>query len=586
MKKIIISICLIIIFFLIFFSYNTYENFNFSVQKTKYIPQYVGPILFYDYNDNIIGTYPDDKIWPNFFEKKNNKYINLIGAGKPFDIKFPKAKKGSIGVKGYKGLDGDIGPSGIKGLPITGEKGDKGDKGDRGDRGETGGCDICDKGDRGDKGNKGEKGDKGDQGDRGDRPLKKEAEIGIKGETGDMGPTGTLKGNTGNLGQKGPKGDKGLPGNVQAIKGEPGHLNPIINDDYLQINRQDNTNSPREITIGNNISTINIDTNSPYINKNFCIEKNGIERCINKDDIIRLYEFNNPICTCPNGIIADRDKCTFNGVACKQCSPGYYKKKTTINAKWRKNIESTICEACDSSKCGPDEYLINCSNNNPGKCETCKGCPHGEHRVNCGAKNPGTCSQNNCVCPNGTKVTGSACTSNGANICTECNDGYYKYANTNNCNKKRSCPNGVRSEGNNTTDRTCKTWIETGWNGPYFRIYSRQGGHYKNAYILSWNGRYLWSYVIWGGKVYRYKNLGNKNSTTERETEWLPEANNKEIKFMMGEKIIGGDDFKCKKHTSNPDDAVSENGVCYKNGGWSSNNTNYFSIKYKNRSLQ
>jgi len=80
MKKIIISICLIIIFFLIFFSYNTYENFNFSVQKTKYIPQYVGPILFYDYNDNIIGTYPDDKIWPNFFEKKIiNIYLNMLG---------------------------------------------------------------------------------------------------------------------------------------------------------------------------------------------------------------------------------------------------------------------------------------------------------------------------------------------------------------------------------------------------------------------------------------------------------------------------------------------------------------------------
>ena len=444
MKKIIISICLIIIFFLIFFSYNTYENFNFSVNKTKYIPQYVGPILFYDYNDNNIGTYPDDKIWPDFFEKKDNKYINLIGAGKPFDIKFPKPKKGSVGVKGYKGLDGDIGPPGIKGLPITGRKGDKGDKGDRGDRGETGGCDICDKGDRGDKGNKGEKGDIGDQGDRGDRPLKKEAKIGIKGETGDMGPTGTLKGDTGNLGQKGPKGDKGLPGNVEAIKGAPGLLNPIINDDYLQINRQDNINSPRKVTIGNNRSTINIDTNNVYINKNFCIEKNGIERCINKDDIKRLYEFNNPICTCPNGIIADRDKCTFNGVACKQCSPGYYKQKTTINAKWRKNIQSTICKACDSSKCGLNKYLINCSNDNPGKCETCKGCPGGQRRVNCGATSPGTCLQNTCSCSYGTAATGSACTSNGANICTKCNRGYYKRGNScvqNSC----SCNGGNRA---------------------------------------------------------------------------------------------------------------------------------------------
>ena len=695
MKKIIISICLIIIFFLIFFSYNTYENFNFSVQKTKYIPQYVGPILFYDYNDNIIGTYPDDKIWPNFFEKKNNKYINLIGAGKPFDIKFPKAKKGSIGVKGYKGLDGDIGPSGIKGLPITGEKGDKGDKGDRGDRGETGGCDICDKGDRGDKGNKGEKGDKGDQGDRGDRPLKKEAEIGIKGETGDMGPTGTLKGNTGNLGQKGPKGDKGLPGNVQAIKGEPGHLNPIINDDYLQINRQDNTNSPREITIGNNISTINIDSNSPYINKNFCIEKNGIERCINKDDIIRLYEFNNPICTCPNGIIADRDKCTFNGVACKQCSPGYYKKKTTINARWRKNIESTICEACDSSKCGSNKYLINCSNDNPGNCETCQGCPAGERRINCGAKNPGTCAQNVCKCTVddditvGNAASGANCTTNGGNICHTCYNGYYKqgnicrqcqdcpsgqyrkdcggtsggtcqgcqgcpagkrrincggknpgtcaqnvckctrdgitvgnaasgaactsngankciscyggyYRSANNCYKKRSCPsnhlgaNGVRSEGNDTTDRTCKSWSETGWYGPYFDYNSKSDGHYKRAYIVSWDGSNLWSYVLWNAQVYWYKWLANKNSTTQTETSWMPwpgGATERETKFQVGSKKYGGDDFRCEKHSRAPNypnsnfdnrnPVVNNNGVC--NGSWSSNQTNYYSIKYKDR---
>lgn len=493
MKKIIISICLIIIFFLIFFSYNTYENFNFSVNKTKYIPQYVGPILFYDYNDNKIGSYPDDKIWPDLFKKKDNKYINLFGAGKPFDIKFPKAKKGSVGVKGYKGLNGDIGPPGIKGLPVTGRKGDKGDKGDRGDRGETGGCNVCNKGDKGDKGNKGEKGDKGDQGDQGDRPLKKEAEIGIKGEKGDMGPIGTLKGDTGNLGQKGPKGDKGLPGNVLAIKGAPGHLNPIINDDYLQINRQDNINSPRKITIGNNRSTINIDTNTVYINKNFCIEKNGIELCINKDDIKRLYEFNNPICICPNGIVANKDKCAHNGIiSCNTCGDNYYLKNIRINARWKKNISTNICESCASaSSCLGGQYLSGCGSGKMGVCVPCPACPRGQHRVNCNKTSTGTCVNNVCKCNNGTAATGSDCTSNRANICQSCNNGYYKYESQ--CKECQGCPVGHHRVGCNgesagkCVENVCKCNNGTAAKGTecpkhdHLKCTSCIENHYKNG---------------------------------------------------------------------------------------------------------
>ena len=633
MKKIIITLCLIIIFSVIF-SYNSYENF-ISIEK-RYKPQYVGPILFYDYNDNNIGSYPDDKIWPNFFKKVDNKYINLLGAGKPFEIKFPKSNKGNIGPKGYKGLVGDIGPKGQKGENITGPKGPDGTKGPRGNKGPTGGCNVCEIGDKGETGNKGEVGDKGAMGPKGERPLKNEAETGNKGEVGDMGPTGTLRGLEGPQGPKGEDGDKGLPGDVMAVQGQPGRLEKNVRDDYLQINRPE-IDSPNEIEIGNPNTYIEIDTDNVFIKNNLCIKKNGIEKCINKDDISKLYKLNNPTCTCPHGEIVDIDKCTFSGIACRSCDPGYYKANEIINGEFQKNIQTTICKACNK-QCGSNKYLDSCGGDNPGECKQCPGCPPGQHRVGCEGTIIGTCVQNTCSCSNGTKATGAACTSNGANICTSCQGGFHKsgnncvqnscscdggigatgsactsnganictscydgyYKSGNNCQQKRSCPPnqhgapGVRSEGNDTTDRTCKSWREYAWSNPYFEDHSKRDGKYKHSYILSWDGSNLWSYVVWNTRVYWYKWLGNQNSTNQIETGWMPwpgGAKERETKFKAVSKERGGDDFRCEKHyraanypNSNFDNrnpVADNNGVC--DGSWSSNNTNYYSIKYKDR---
>lgn len=93
------------------------------------------------------------------------------------------------------------------------------------------------------------------------------------------------------------------------------------------------------------------------------------------------------ICTCKNGIGEKGDKCVTNG--------------------------SSICASCN------DGF----SKNGNGQCEFNE-CGDGSHRVN------NTCQQNKCTCKNekgeivGKGATGEACTSNGSNICSSCNDGY------------------------------------------------------------------------------------------------------------------------------------------------------------------
>ena len=267
----------------------------------------------------------------------------------------------------------------------------------------------------------------------------------------------------------------------------------------------------------------------------------------------------------------------------------------------RDRFNTSSCKTCAS--CPSGQYRKDCGGTSGGTCQGCQGCPAGQRRIDCGAKNPGTCAQNVCKCTRnditvGNAASGAACTSNGANKCISCYGGYYRIAN--NCYKKRSCPsnhlgaNGVRSEGNDTTDRTCKSWSETGWYGPYFDYNSKSDGHYKRAYIVSWDGSNLWSYVLWNAQVYWYKWLANKNSTTQTETSWMPwpgGATERETKFQVGSKKYGGDDFRCEKHSRAPNypnsnfdnrnPVVNNNGVC--NGSWSSNQTNYYSIKYKNR---
>ena len=100
-------------------------------------------------------------------------------------------------------------------------------------------------------------------------------------------------------------------------------------------------------------------------------------------------------CSCSNGAAATGAACTSNGAnICTSCSSGYYKNGNT-------------CTGCRSG-CGA------------GTRET-TACSSAANRV---------CTSNTCSCSNGVKATGTACTSNSANICASCNTGYDKTGNT------------------------------------------------------------------------------------------------------------------------------------------------------------
>lgn len=103
MKKIFFFILLIILIIIIF-SYNyCYEHFSVKVQDA---------MKFKDYNDNLVGTYPDINMYPDLFIKSNGEYVNMIGTVYGVsEIKIPKPKDGK------KGPKGDQGPQGIRGPP-------------------------------------------------------------------------------------------------------------------------------------------------------------------------------------------------------------------------------------------------------------------------------------------------------------------------------------------------------------------------------------------------------------------------------------------------------------------------------------
>ena len=122
-------------------------------------------------------------------------------------------------------------------------------------------------------------------------------------------------------------------------------------------------------------------------------------------------------CSCSNGTVATGSACTTNGEnICDSCNNSYYKSENK-------------CKACQED-CPGGQYRKDCGGTSGGRCEGCQGCPAGQRRINCGGKNPGTCAQNTCSCSNGTAATGSACTTNGENICRSCGDGYRKIGNT------------------------------------------------------------------------------------------------------------------------------------------------------------
>ena len=72
-------------------------------------------MIFKDYKDNIIGTYPNRNIYPDLFVKTREKYVNMIGTThdvseikmpKPKDHKENRVQLGKKGLKGFRGKHG------------------------------------------------------------------------------------------------------------------------------------------------------------------------------------------------------------------------------------------------------------------------------------------------------------------------------------------------------------------------------------------------------------------------------------------------------------------------------------------------
>lgn len=109
MKKFFFFIFTIILIIIIFYNYY-YEHFYVKVEDA---------VIFKDYKDNIIGTYPNRNIYPDLFVKARGKYVNMIGTTDDVsEIKMPKPKdrpkdhkenRVQLGKKGLKGFRGKHG---------------------------------------------------------------------------------------------------------------------------------------------------------------------------------------------------------------------------------------------------------------------------------------------------------------------------------------------------------------------------------------------------------------------------------------------------------------------------------------------
>jgi len=132
-----------------------------------------------------------------------------------------------------------------------------------------------------------------------------------------------------------------------------------------------------------------------------------------------------------------------------------------VNKKYRKDCGSTSEGTCnDCPACGAKQYRKDCGNvDNPtfsGTCENCESCPTGQTRIGCKDTSPGICEQNYCNCSNGDPATGSACTSDGANICISCEDTHYLSGN--NCVARPTC--STKKYGGKSCSTIMNDWNE------------------------------------------------------------------------------------------------------------------------------
>jgi len=589
MKKFIFIFFIILIIIYYYFNYITLENFELSTK-------FVGPLLFFDYNKSLIGTYPDNNIYTDLFKKKNGKYINLIGSGKPIEIILPKPNIGYKGIKGDIGSPGNRGPIGFSGQGITGLRGPTGIRGPRGIKGNDATCDICKIGDRGDKGKKGYKGERGDKGDKGLTPTRAAAPIGPSGDKGEKGIPGMRSLDKGKKGDKGDIGIKGPIGAFHKITGPIGNSSESNINGNFSIN--DINGNSNQLIINNDNITIN--TKKIFVNNKLCIDDN-IEGliCITKDHISKLNKVKNPKCYCNHGTEAKNDDCNFQGEKCVSCNDGRYLKNDIQDGLNRKRVSTKICSLCtENHNCAKGEYIEGCNNNNKGRCVKCLWCEKGYYRKDCSGIDPGYCTQyTNCthgILQNGTPYSDNVCCK--PNNCPANHfRASYSCQNGPTCQPYQHCPNGIRHHGTPTTNHVCKqlTHRSQQYGPSYERHLSSEYGNYKYAWILSWREGNWYSYVIWDNKVVLFKNHGGPFNNWPNIWHKTAHVWTSPISWgPRGQRIFkrhdhehhGGDDFKCtldkKLSTGNyqaGDPFKNNNGVCGKRG-WSSNKTWYYSV--------
>ena len=161
------------------------------------------------------------------------------------------------------------------------------------------------------------------------------------------------------------------------------------------------------------------------------------------------------VCICINGIAATGTDCRTNGAQiCTTCSGGYYKNgnrctscRSTCKNGFRETApcSSSSNRVCTQNVCscsnGIAATLAACTANTQNICASClngfyrngnscvicrSACGTGTRETTtCSSSYDRMCQQNICQCSNGIKGKGTECMSHNANICTECDNGFY-----------------------------------------------------------------------------------------------------------------------------------------------------------------
>jgi len=160
----------------------------------------------------------------------------------------------------------------------------------------------------------------------------------------------------------------------------------------------------------------------------------------------------------------DRDNWLNNAVHTDTFSVAVLEQKVTVqrtdkNEGWGLDLKISCCynniQTCTSCSNGNSSYSCMsgkyqngalCSGsgfNDTQTCSVCTTCGTGKRQTTaCSSGTNRVCAQNICDCANGVKATGTACTTNNANICSYCSSEYYKTVDT--CTGCTTCSTGTR----------------------------------------------------------------------------------------------------------------------------------------------